>query len=216
MTPTPDKPPTISFWRDTLRWDNPYLRGWLALGQLAELAVCLAGAVLVWWLAGGTGEQMHRMWATRDFLGDGRPALAGLVAFLMALFASTLSEAMARSAHNRLAREWHAARTAHRPAGSGTDPRDVLERLVLLRGPLTWDQMHDRFGVGGEWGPAVFMSKYAMGRLLKDQTTGQPVAWLVAQGGGGLYVHRDAAPATTPQENPKSDADHTSWGSRNR
>jgi hypothetical protein len=217
----PDRPPTIGFWQAARLRNNPYLQGWLFLGQLSEMLAALAGAALVWGLAGGSRAQMNRMWDTGNILGDdGRPFLAAVVAFLIACYTSLMAETLTRRAHNRRARQWHEAFTARvgspGPVGAGDGPRDILERLVLQCGPLTWDDMHALLNLGGTWGPPVKASKHTLGKLLKDRTTGASVAWLVARGEGGLYVHRRAEPATNPQEKAKSDADHSGWGARNR
>ncbi len=75
------------------------------------------------------------------------------------------------------------------PAGS----REILERLVLTKGPIGWEEMHELLTRGGDWGPPVPITKVSMGRLLKQPARGskEPADWLVKRVKGEPYDHRD-------------------------
>jgi len=79
------------------------------------------------------------------------------------------------------------AELAKAPDGS----RQILERLVLTRGPLRWDEMHAMLVAGGDWGPPVKISKVWMGKLLKKTGSNDPVEWLANRVKGEPYDHRD-------------------------
>jgi len=81
------------------------------------------------------------------------------------------------------------AELAQAPDGS----RQILERLVLLHGPLRWDEMHAKLVAGGDWGPPVRISKVWMGKLLKKpgRNSTDPVEWLADRLKGDPYDHRD-------------------------
>lgn len=70
--------------------------------------------------------------------------------------------------------------------------RQILERLVKVRGPLGWDDMHELLNRGGDWGPAVKISKQGMAKLLKQPGTKDPVEWLAERKQGEPYAHRDS------------------------
>jgi S-DNA-T family DNA segregation ATPase FtsK/SpoIIIE len=72
------------------------------------------------------------------------------------------------------------------PVGS----REILERLVLVHGPLGWNAMHEKLVAGGDWGPAVPISKQAMGDLLKRPGSKDPVDWLVPRKVRDPYDHK--------------------------
>lgn len=75
-------------------------------------------------------------------------------------------------------------------AQAGEGSRQVLERLVLLHGPLGWEEMYAKLRAGGDWGPPVKISRVWMGRLLKKPNSNDPVEWLADRRKGEPYDHR--------------------------
>jgi hypothetical protein len=79
-------------------------------------------------------------------------------------------------------------------AAAPADSRAILERLVKVAGPLGTGEMHRMLYSGGDWGPAVKISKQAMHRLLKEPGSKEPVSWLAPRAAGEPYNHRDKNP----------------------
>jgi hypothetical protein len=71
------------------------------------------------------------------------------------------------------------------------DSRAVLERLLKLKGPLKWKELHAKLVAGGDWGPPVPISEVAMGKLLKKPNSKEPVDWLLPRVARDPYDHRD-------------------------
>lgn len=82
--------------------------------------------------------------------------------------------------------------------GAHPKSREILENLVLTKGPLKLKQIHKMLTSGGDWGPAVLnehgdpISVQALHKLLKQPGQGnKPAAWLAERQQRDPYDHKN-------------------------
>jgi hypothetical protein len=154
---------------------------WVQIIRFAVLAVAVAGCYL---LAGGDGSDLYRP-IIDQFAQPSRPLLIALIVLLSVTVVADLTAWSTRRAERRAANEWQPV-----PAGGS---RALVEKVVRLCGPITFDQIHDRLLAGGPWGAPLPISKTALRRLLKKpgRDSIEPAEWLAPRVAGELYDHTD-------------------------
>jgi hypothetical protein len=168
---------------------------------LAALTVGLP--VVVFQVAGGDGNRDVDSWFTQLAHHQGLhmhpPLAAGAITFLSLVLVGSVVEVVTRLDELRTARRWYArvhpdmvaaGGPAAQATSGGPETRKTLEELVRLRGPLNANDMHRMLTAGGEWGPAVQISKQEMFKLLTAPDGRSPVEWSAPRTPGKPYNHR--------------------------
>ena len=109
-------------------WTGITRPGWTFFAELFQLVFVLAACVLVYRLAGGTGDELDRLAAASggdflELLGTMKPLLAALALFVTTLISDTITGVVARARHNRHVNAWYARRHPQpEPAKTVTEP----------------------------------------------------------------------------------------------
>lgn len=78
--------------------------------------------------------------------------------------------------------------TVEQELAQNPSTRDILERIVLIYGPIRAKDLYAKLRAGGDHGPAVDVSYQTMNKLLK-KSDGEPVDWLAPRAEREPYTH---------------------------